>query len=69
MANVSVPGTTKPITLLALRGRLNVWLRPGGFHHGSNAWRSTEKPNTRLQPHRLPKTDLLGHLQGESIHE
>lgn len=29
----------------------------------------TERPNTRLQPHRLPKNDLLGHLHEESIHE
>ena len=34
MANESVPGTTKPVTLLARRGRLDVWLRPGGFHPG-----------------------------------
>ena len=42
MANESVPGTSKPITLLALCGRLNVWLRPGGFHHGPSACRSPQ---------------------------
>ena len=31
--------------------------------------RLTERPHTRLQPHRLPNSDLLGHLQEESIHE
>ena len=36
MANESVPGTSKPITLLAFHGRLNVWLRPGGFHPGQS---------------------------------
>ena len=29
----------------------------------------TPRPYTRLQLHRLPNNDLLGHLQGESIHE
>ena len=29
MANVSVPGAIKPITLLATQGRLNLWLRSG----------------------------------------
>ena len=29
----------------------------------------TKRPYTRLQPHRLPESDLLGHLQEESIHE
>jgi len=39
MANESVPGTIKPIKLLALGGRLNAWPRPGGFHHGPSAKR------------------------------
>jgi hypothetical protein len=36
------PGEIKPITLLAHSGRLNVWLRPGGFHHGPSARRSSK---------------------------
>ena len=28
----------------------------------------TQRPYTRLQPHRLPESNLLGHLQGGSIH-
>ena len=33
---------SKPITLLAECGRLNVLLRCGGFHHGPSALRSTQ---------------------------
>ena len=29
----------------------------------------TQRPYTRLQPHRLPESDLPGHLQRESIRE
>lgn len=35
----------------------------------AQALRLAERPYTRLQPIRLPKGDLLGHLQEESIRE
>ena len=69
MANESVLGTIKPITTPALRGRLNVWPRPGGFHHGPSAPRSPQGRIHDCNRTVLPGSDSPGHLHGESIHE
>ncbi len=69
MADESVPETSKPITLLAPQ-----W----PIERVASSWRIpswperktlTPRPTTRLQPHRLPNSVLLGHLQEESIHK
>jgi hypothetical protein len=67
MASVSVPGTNKPITLLAALRRLNEWLRSADSMM-ARANPLTPKPYRRLQPIQFARISVrLDYLTEESI--
>ena len=69
MASASVPGTTKPITVLASQGRLNEWLRPADSMMARAHDAQLKAEYTTAADFATPRTKSnLHYLRGESIH-